>query len=165
MPCPWSLILGTIPACTGEPADQEAVGACQRDYPRVHGGTQGRLRLLLSHLGLSPRARGNRLSHADADPLKGTIPACTGEPFLSNASRHSSGDYPRVHGGTAAQTPEPDSGRGLSPRARGNPGRTGAVSSTGGTIPACTGEPNPLHGTSGERRDYPRVHGGTTLWT
>ena len=53
--------------------------------------------------------------------------------------------------------------RGLSPRARGNPGSRAAAWPSAGTIPACAGEPL-IEDVKGDiTRDYPRVRGGTGL--
>ena len=51
---------------------------------------------------------------------------------------------------------------GLSPRVRGNPRGTGACTGSGGTIPACTGEPTSSGTASCKPPDYPRVYGGTS---
>ena len=54
-------IIGSIPACAGEPSDTLPVRRFQWVYPRVCGGT-GTCRLAgVVVRGLSPRVRGNQL--------------------------------------------------------------------------------------------------------
>ena len=50
---------GSIPACAGEPRPHASRPGRGRVYPRVCGGTPGRLPYLLYLRGLSPRVRGN----------------------------------------------------------------------------------------------------------
>ena len=115
------------------------------------------------HVGLSPRVRGNLLSCSIARSVKGTIPACAGEPFHALKQNDAIGDYPRVCGGTSttAVTMEPCAG--LSPRVRGNLGASGVGEEVNGTIPACAGEPCRRLRRDCPLRDYPRVCGGTML--
>ena len=49
--------------------------------------------------------------------------------------------YPRVCGGTRDRPPPDKREWGLSPRVRGNPGLQSLRAETGGSIPACAGEP------------------------
>ena len=49
-------------------------------YPRVCGGTQIGIPLTLPKQGLSPRVRGNPAIMEGRWPVKGSIPACAGEP-------------------------------------------------------------------------------------
>ncbi len=92
--------------------------------------------------GLSPRVRGN------PDSRSPSVCPCP--------------VYPRECGGTIAGVHVSMSGRGLSPRVRGNrtEGRNGI--SSGRSIPASAGEP--LYATCGRRRAavYPRECGGTS---
>ena len=91
----------------------------------------------------------------------GSIPACAGEPGVGVGSGFPSGVYPRVCGGTNPPGFGIRTGRGLSPRVRGNPLLMAASIIVLRSIPACAGEP----GVNGEgrrrRRVYPRVCGGT----
>ncbi len=68
-----------------------------------------------------------------------------------------------MHGGTIGFDLEASRVQGLSPRARGNPGRGRYRRGIAGTIPACTGEPEDRIYDERRVRDYPRVHGGTAL--
>ncbi len=75
--CP---VLGSIPACTGEPGWRAVLCSGLTVYPRVYGGTTvpSAARTLLT--GLSPRVRGNLRVSAIVALLCRSIPACTGEP-------------------------------------------------------------------------------------
>ena len=75
---------GTIPACAGEPIDQNAVNRDDGDYPRVCGGTDRKGKNTPAIWGLSPRVRGNRPARSLSRRPGGTIPACAGEPSRRN---------------------------------------------------------------------------------
>ena len=49
-------------------------------YPRVCGGTEAMLRLMMGVSGLSPRVRGNPSRTVASVFAPGSIPACAGEP-------------------------------------------------------------------------------------
>ena len=112
--------------------------------------------------GLSPRVRGNPGWCAGRNGLRGSIPACAGEPFRDRASEPLPEVYPRVCGGTRFIGPRVDLHKGLSPRVRGNPSSSSPIHPTGRSIPACAGEP--AAGARGRpcRAVYPRVCGGTS---
>ena len=138
---------GSIPACAGEP--KAIVRNCRDDkvYPRVCGGTSScpASKRLPFRRGLSPRVRGNRIESESGAGLSkcqglsprvrgnrlvaslsvttgftGSIPACAGEPRLSESSRVLTRVYPRVCGGTLNASHGNCSTQGLSPRVRGN---------------------------------------------
>ena len=102
-------------------------------------------------------------------PVKGSIPACAGEPSTKAAAIPRAVVYPRVCGGTQGDGLKGDLARGLSPRVRGNLWGESRWPICSGSIPACAGEPPlpPLVG--GKYGVYPRVCGGTQmvarLWT
>ena len=50
--------------------------------------------------GLSPRVRGNRAARPALLHIRGSIPACAGEPLHQKRRLLSYGVYPRVCGGT-----------------------------------------------------------------
>ena len=52
-------VVGSIPACAGEPPVGGGRGGGQRVYPRVCGGTLDRVIAAQQAWGLSPRVRGN----------------------------------------------------------------------------------------------------------
>ena len=132
---------GSIPACAGEPENDNVYTTLRQVYPRVCGGTglPAASRAMLE--GLSPRVRGNRERALAMASSRRSIPACAGEPSTSPDS-----------------TP---SVRGLSPRVRGNPARVHRQHHAGGSIPACAGEPDHAGRRPERRRVYPRVCGGT----
>ena len=141
--CPHSAILSlrSIPACAGEPPSRADAAPPQSVYPRVCGGTVVNSRYSRDVGGLSPRVRGNRSRRALASPLRGSIPACAGEPNLRYAPCPPPGVYPRVCGGTPRINPAASSWSGLSPRVRGNPSSRSTRRTSRRSIPACAGEP------------------------
>ena len=126
------------------------------------GGTQTDAKANPLASGLSPRVRGNLTVVPPRMAMMRTIPACAGEPAAVGRDGAASGDYPRVCGGTRDYVTGIPGWPGLSPRVRGNLAVSPATFPAGGTIPACAGEP--ISGPPGapERRDYPRVCGGTS---
>ena len=134
-------LIGSIPACAGEPRTSTLAVWPLRVYPRVCGGTAGHQLVDGAQTGLSPRVRGNRY-HANGIPRRRrSIPACAGEPAFSRMPSTNGRVYPRVCGGTHAARRRRGHQLGLSPRVRGNqePGLDLLVDD--GSIPACAGEP------------------------
>ena len=154
-------IVRSIPACAGEPLTPATGSRSPRVYPRVCGGTQKGQQHVHKTIGLSPRVRGNRARRSDYTGPNGSIPACAGEPAGHRRDLPQLAVYPRVCGGTAAADDACHSGRGLSPRVRGNRRRRIRSRFQRGSIPACAGEPpwSQLDGCLAGV--YPRVCGGT----
>ena len=117
---------GSIPARAGEPALGFGILGLS---PRVRGKPSS-----WAPLGLSPRVRGNLGVPRTGlpSPQDGSIPARAGEPL----------DIPR--------------GQGLSPRGRGNSGRT-PESRLSGLSPRVRGNLNPERLASAPRPSYPRA--------
>ena len=154
-------LVGSIPACAGEPYAQLRALQVDSVYPRVCGGTSGALLQRVSALGLSPRVRGNR-GHRHRAPCQcGSIPACAGEPCIAGPSLATKRVYPRVCGGTLTSNVEDGKAGGLSPRVRGNPEKQGDRPNRGRSIPACAGEPCAYLPRPTATEVYPRVCGGT----
>ena len=74
------LVIGSIPACAGEPLLCGARFLGHRVYPRVCGGTTISIRKHSTSQGLSPRVRGNPCILLSASSCIRSIPACAGEP-------------------------------------------------------------------------------------
>ena len=91
--------------------------------PRVYGGTRQSGKSTTTATGLSPRVRGNLPGFSGGRTGAGSIPACTGEPWLRFWLRNFWKVYPRVYGGTLSWKKAICQGSGLSPRVRGNPPR------------------------------------------
>ena len=72
--------LRSIPACAGEPKRPTALLLTVWVYPRVCGGTYCWRGYWLRQKGLSPRVRGNLRAVVHPAVLRGSIPACAGEP-------------------------------------------------------------------------------------
>ena len=135
----------------------------KRVYPRVCGGTLQKALRGSVMLGLSPRVRGNPQKTAARPGHPWSIPACAGEPGGAGAARSLAGVYPRVCGGTWRRRCCPKSGRGLSPRVRGNQSLPSPPLTSHGSIPACAGEPQAMRVDKYRDGVYPRVCGGTDL--
>ena len=73
-------IIGSIPACAGEPNCKTRVSLKIWVYPRVCGGASTPQWLAGSDTGLSPRVRGSLENIPRRPALRGSIPACAGEP-------------------------------------------------------------------------------------
>ena len=155
-------IVGSIPACAGEPRGAAGTSRCYQVYPRVCGGTSGTDATLGIPRGLSPRVRGNRSLQHRNGAGGGSIPACAGEPLWQAGAIPSPGVYPRVCGGTGLRVLRNHRERGLSPRVRGNPVRYASANTRRGSIPACAGEPTRSYRQSPPAGVYPRVCGGTS---
>ena len=155
-------LLGSIPACAGEPVWTRKPPQIRAVYPRVCGGTYSPFCPLRAPGGLSPRVRGNLLHLQQQVARAGSIPACAGEPRWRSRRRPGNGVYPRVCGGTRLSPHAAPFGRGLSPRVRGNRNRPQPAGLGLGSIPACAGEPRSLVMLTGVSGVYPRVCGGTS---
>ena len=156
------LVERSIPACAGEPSTWARPPHSGGVYPRVCGGTLYLGTTTALWWGLSPRVRGNHRDVEQGQPLKGSIPACAGEPSGAGRPARPRGVYPRVCGGTRSFRFLPLDVRGLSPRVRGNLGRAGRPWRQCGSIPACAGEPRRRPAASATSWVYPRVCGGTS---
>ena len=154
-------LIGSIPACAGEPSP--AAGCRRRTgvYPRVCGGAFACGPPVGPYTGLSPRVRGSRNWTDIVLRASGSIPACAGEPASGGRAvtfrgvyprvcggavresrcQPSARVYPRVCGGAAPMLLPPGPAVGLSPRVRGSPELSTARPGVLGSIPACAGEP------------------------
>ena len=156
-----SVVIGSIPACAGEPGRQSGAPRRRMVYPRVCGGTIRCPSDRPSTAGLSPRVRGNRRDQPPPPALAGSIPACAGEPVVTRVFCRYGRVYPRVCGGTVFRALDIFTEWGLSPRVRGNPEPPYSPAPFCGSIPACAGEPRLAVAGIVGLRVYPRVCGGT----
>ena len=157
--------LRSIPACTGEPWRMRPRRRARRVYPRVYGGTAALFLVEGVVVGSIPACTGEpRGATARLLRNQGSIPACTGEPPSIPGRLGWAWVYPRVYGGTPlrwsspggdpACTGEPGTtGRGLSPRVRGNPLLSRCSRSWAGLSPRVRGNRPASAGV------YPRVRG------
>ena len=134
-------LLGSIPACAGEPRQQGRHSDVNAVYPRVCGGTVLQVGGPPPKGGLSPRVRGNHRRVRPAHPGRRSIPACAGEPGNRRRACATGSVYPRVCGGTLRRRLLRWRRPGLSPRVRGNPVDLFQQYHDQGSIPACAGEP------------------------
>ena len=134
---------GSIPACAGEPC-LDGIGPIPAGvYPRVCGGTPPFARCACVNWGLSPRVRGNLFGVLVWIEVRGSIPACAGEPDRGAEHAASAAVYPRVCGGTTPCRAECHHHQ--------------------RSIPACAGEPAYDSPSTHATKVYPRVCGGTTV--
>ena len=150
----------SIPACAGEPRHRRCRRWCRGVDPRVCGGAQSGFGVFQRRKGRSPRVRGSLERGESATLAAGSIPACAGEPSLSNSKEKISWVDPRVCGGAWYRDCRRVLPGGRSPRVRGSLLRRSRVDRSRGSIPACAGEPADLGILSFCRRVDPRVCGG-----
>ena len=129
----------SIPACTGNPTSRRPAGNRPAVYPRVYGESPGR----------TPESPAGR----------GSIPACTGNPLRAGLYAGDLRVYPRVYGESCPGRSRSPARDGLSPRVRGIRHRTRRRRKRPGSIPACTGNPQPVASGAARRWVYPRVYG------
>ena len=153
----------SIPACAGEPFDSASAPKTMGVYPRVCGGTAAASVRRPWRAGLSPRVRGNPRPVSRRYRPRGSIPACAGEPDVRAGPWTPARVYPRVCGGTRRRCGSRLWVEGLSPRVRGNHGRSRERKSCSRSIPACAGEPRSSAPVKTISRVYPRVCGGTDV--
>ena len=158
-------LVGSIPACAGEPSCSSSSCPSRGVYPRVCGGTGGIFCRVAGSAGLSPRVRGNHERSYHFRRYARSIPACAGEPGFASIAAMNSKVYPRVCGGTRMNACWTRITYGLSPRVRGNLAGAQANGRIERSIPACAGEPNLSFDELGREPVYPRVCGGTTIDT
>ena len=113
--------------------------------------------------GLSPPTRGNHRRRRTRALSPGSIPAHAGEPKSSGFIAKWRSVYPRPRGGTYLPDDPSDTGTGLSPPTRGNPGRPRSRNRRDRSIPAHAGEPVNDGLCVYISRVYPRPRGGTFI--
>ena len=154
---------GSIPARAGKPAASPATRRPMWVYPRTRGETQRYGSLQSRRAGLSPHARGNPMAPAASPAPSGSIPARAGKPSASASAATGPWVYPRTRGETGRFRHRLRARRGLSPHARGNPGRTTPPYHTHGSIPARAGKPHTTQTPLPHARVYPRTRGETSI--
>ena len=152
---------GSIPACAGDPRESGANGRSSRVYPRVCGGSAAVGPQVFVGQGLSPRVRGIQDDDARAIAMKGSIPACAGDPDGIFSFSDIFRVYPRVCGGSISIPSCGPLCPGLSPRVRGILVLDDRIVPGPGSIPACAGDPRRLHISHSAFGVYPRVCGGS----
>ena len=110
-------------------------------------------------MGLSPHVRGIRLIKRLELILKGSIPACTGNPVHPKLSDFSFWVYPRMYGESVVIYAKDGQDLGLSPHVRGIQGDMVDNLKEEGSIPACTGNPRMPAISSHVKGVYPRMYG------
>ena len=161
--------LWSIPAWAGKPPFRRSVATTPWSvattpwvYPRVGGETEDSHRFRTAAEGLSPRGRGNLVAPHQSAARSRSIPAWAGKPAVVDPDSGERRVYPRVGGETGCLWRCARSGRGLSPRGRGNRGDGGDAAADRGSIPAWAGKPSSSVSPATVPPVYPRV-GGETL--
>ena len=127
----------------------------------MYGATQCKYVKSPQCWGLSPRVRGNPLGLDVFAETLGSIPACTGQPFISFLLAPVGAVYPRVYGATRLAPSRLAPFMGLSPRVRGNQVVLLISPRRERSIPACTGQPRSSAPDDSPTSVYPRVYGAT----
>ncbi len=149
----------SIPACAGQPSATPLPRSGARVDPRVRGAaakvvlTRGRCS------GRSPRARGSPVAPLALRLVKGSIPACAGQPDAFALVGHLSGVDPRVRGAAPPSWRPRARQSGRSPRARGSRPVAWLRRAALGSIPACAGQPLWCARRARDSRVDPRVRG------
>ena len=134
-------LVGSIPACAGNPVRRALRQLQVVVHPRVCGESPPGGLLGMTETGPSPRVRGIRDAQPpELLPLR-SIPACAGNPPPHPAEQGPSEVHPRVCGESAELPAGFRPGSGPSPRVRGIPGGALAPVPLLRSIPACAGNP------------------------
>ena len=115
----WRRAVGSIPACTGNPWPPGPGCGPAPVYPRVYGESRRADKPRDCIHGLSPRVRGIRHCSSSTSGGRGSIPACTGNPWTGSVCARSRRVYPRVYGESRRRLLIRSLICGLSPRVRG----------------------------------------------
>ena len=151
--------VGSIPACAGQPRAAARGLTLPPVYPRVCGAALKEASERSLHEGLSPRVRGSQTRRFQRGVIRGSIPACAGQPFAGCSSTGQTGVYPRVCGAAVKNNIIPAVNEGLSPRVRGSPPDADRFRRPAGSIPACAGQPWSCQNLLFFSEVYPRVCG------
>ncbi len=155
----WAM-LGSIPACAGEPARPPHRAGPARVHPRVCGGARATTVRAVVVDGPSPRVRGSHRRARRRALDARSIPACAGEPYYIRPRFALYTVHPRVCGGAVDTYNGCFPGYGPSPRVRGSHNALRCPSAKHGSIPACAGEPPPPRRPRCPGTVHPRVCGG-----
>ncbi len=150
---------GPIPARAGQPGTKRASCHLRRAYPRSRGAAPSCASVFSSGYGLSPLARGSPAGDGCAGDRPGPIPARAGQPACPAVPLRASRAYPRSRGAAYSSPPPTGACKGLSPLARGSPGRLSNSALESGPIPARAGQPPALSSAAPRWRAYPRSRG------
>ena len=153
---------GSIPAWAGQPSLLMGICPILKVYPRVGGATCTKFVDSDGQHGLSPRGRGNLVSHRYRKAYRRSIPAWAGQPVAYLAVPFAKWVYPRVGGATNRRASPTRSRMGLSPRGRGNRLGTSRAVHPARSIPAWAGQPLGETRNCHRNRVYPRVGGATS---
>ena len=132
---------GSIPTHAGKPPGCPGQSRAARVYPHACGETKSRTYGFGPDEGLSPRMRGNRPVMILIGPAEGSIPTHAGKPQLIAIQSTPLWVYPHACGETRSPMLSTKSGKGLSPRMRGNLRSVMTDAFSQGSIPTHAGKP------------------------
>ncbi len=113
--------------------------------------------------GRSPRVRGSRINRRLRIGVRGSIPACAGEPCSIGLNSNAFRVDPRVCGGACSSACKILILLGRSPRVRGSLIVSKNAQTADGSIPACAGEPQNHKSLVPTQKVDPRVCGGAAM--
>ena len=167
----WRAWLGPSPRGRGnrtatrypgeEPGRAPGHDARSTVHPRVGGETCASIDVFHDASGPSPRGRGNRWMLTSTPTRLRSIPAWAGKPSPRSCKARASLVHPRVGGETSYSGGILQSGKGPSPRGRGNLHIVNAPICIARSIPAWAGKPRTAGMLRSALRVHPRVGGET----
>ena len=152
-------LAGLIPACAGKTWPAAGPRSSTRAHPRVCGENGGDPDNLYTGDGSSPRVRGKPRAVRHHAGQRGLIPACAGKTRVRSGAHYPRRAHPRVCGENPWRTFRGMFQAGSSPRVRGKPTRSRALSFLDGLIPACAGKTTATTSSASAARAHPRVCG------
>ena len=155
--------LGPIPARAGQPQLRASLADASGAYPRSRGAAARSPSATPAHWGLSPLARGSRLSAGWDRVGPGPIPARAGQPAVRRVGSCWTRAYPRSRGAAIEEAQSISKKSGLSPLARGSLLAEIEASRGDGPIPARAGQPRRAMIQIDTAGAYPRSRGAAPL--
>ena len=152
--------MGSIPAGAGGTSCGRWTRPVWGAYDRRRGGDSASPATWADNVGLSPQARGERLTKCHFGPHPGPIPAGAGGTVGDQIGAAPLRAYPRRRGGNTGGQSLAFFRAGLSPQARGEPGTPQRGGIICGPIPAGAGGTIIPASASRRTRAYPRRRGG-----
>ncbi len=152
-------IAGSIPALAGKPPFATSTSTSSAVYPRARGEAFEQGNEASFAKGLSPRSRGSPTATRGSPAGRRSIPALAGKPHSPPFMHRPAQVYPRARGEATIRWMPRAKARGLSPRSRGSPSRSGRRAPCCGSIPALAGKPSGSTLAHSFSRVYPRARG------
>ena len=157
--CTSGVMVGSIPAHSGQPPWPGSPARAARVHPRSRGAACGLHLGQRLFAGPSPLTRGSHTDETEKRALEGSIPAHAGQP--GSVDGHSAGFWvhPRSRGAAQLRRSLPLTSTGPSPLTRGSPATCASAPSARGSIPAHAGQPAMNRSLTRASRVHPRSRG------